>query len=146
MRMARSKTRFILIWDYYHIEERDDGLWFKGAIDGPSVGPYPSFAALAEQDPKIVGVFLCMLKFVCSFLQEAAHVAHRNTYWELSTSSLSSLSCWPSMADTITVWLVRVIQVELDDGEYFYQQIETNERFGPFPTVASTAHMHDITF
>jgi hypothetical protein len=49
------------------------------------------------------------------------------------------------MAETITVWLVRVIQIELDDGEYFYQQIETNERFGPFPTVAAmTEHMREI--
>jgi hypothetical protein len=47
--MARSKTRFILIWEYYLVEEREKEWWFRSAIDGPWVGPYPSFAALAEQ-------------------------------------------------------------------------------------------------
>jgi len=44
----------------------------------------------------------------------------------------------------IKVYAIRVLEVELDDDGYSYHQMETNERFGPFPTLGSiTAHIHD---
>jgi hypothetical protein len=45
-----------------------------------------------------------------------------------------------------SVYVIRVPEVELDtDGHYRYHQLETNEKFGPFPSVASMCgHIHDI--
>jgi hypothetical protein len=42
----------------------------------------------------------------------------------------------------LKVYCIRVLEITLDDGAFFYHQLETNEHFGPFPTVATmTSHM-----
>jgi hypothetical protein len=44
----------------------------------------------------------------------------------------------------IKVYVIRVLEIEFEDGEYKYHQLETNQRFGPFATVGSmTAHIHE---
>jgi hypothetical protein len=45
----------------------------------------------------------------------------------------------------IKVYAIRVLEIELDeDGSFTYHQMETNERFGPFPSLPSMmGHIHD---
>jgi hypothetical protein len=46
---------------------------------------------------------------------------------------------------TIKVYAIRVLEVEYhDDGSFTYHQMETNERYGPFPSLPSMmGHIHD---
>jgi len=45
---------------------------------------------------------------------------------------------------TIKIYVIRVLEIDYVDGEYCYHQMETNERYGPFPSLPSMlAHLHD---
>jgi hypothetical protein len=48
------------------------------------------------------------------------------------------------MSEPIKVYCIRVLEVEFDGDDFSYHQMETNERFGPFPSLTSrTAIIHD---
>jgi hypothetical protein len=44
----------------------------------------------------------------------------------------------------VKIYLIRVLEIDYDDGEYSYHQVETDERFGPFANLPSMlGHIHD---
>jgi hypothetical protein len=44
----------------------------------------------------------------------------------------------------VKIYLIRVLEIDYDDGEYSYHQVETDERFGPFPSLPfMMGHIHD---
>jgi hypothetical protein len=46
---------------------------------------------------------------------------------------------------TINICVIRVLEIEYhDDGSFSYHQVESDERYGPFPSLPSMlGHVHD---
>ena len=44
----------------------------------------------------------------------------------------------------ITIYVIRVLEIDYVDGSYSYKQVETGEQYGPFPSLPSMlGHLHD---
>jgi hypothetical protein len=44
----------------------------------------------------------------------------------------------------IKLYVVRVLEIDYVDGAYYYNQVETGEQYGPFPSLPSMlGHLHD---
>ena len=45
---------------------------------------------------------------------------------------------------SVKIYVVRVLEIDYTDSTYSYQQIETSDRHGPFPSLSSMlSHIHD---
>ena len=45
---------------------------------------------------------------------------------------------------TIKLYVIRVLEIDYVDGAYYYHQVETGERYGPFYNLPSMlGHLHD---